>query len=78
MSDAADIIFREAKWRCYISVEPSKGKLAMEVDNEDAWKALDEIQGGNGNKGKGKEKGKKRWKTLLASIHCRAYSRRTA
>ena len=43
-------------------MEPSKGKPAMEVDDEDAWKALDEIQGGNGNKGKGKEKGKKKMK----------------
>ena len=77
MSDAANIIFRGAKWRCYISVEPSKGKLAMEVDDDDVWKALDEIQGGNGNKGKGKEKGEKK-DERLASIHHWAYSRRTA
>lgn len=64
MSDAADIIFRGAKRRCYISVEPSKGKPAKEVidlvDDEDAWEALDEIQGGNGNKGKGKDKEKEK------------------
>ena len=59
MSDAADIIFRGAKRRCYISVEPSKSREVIDlVDDEDAWEALDEIQDDHSSKGKRREKEK--------------------
>ncbi|EIN05331.1 hypothetical protein PUNSTDRAFT_54777 [Punctularia strigosozonata HHB-11173 SS5] len=67
LTDAANIIFREAKRRCYtVSAPIGKGKGKPVVidlaDDEDAWDALDEIQGTVGTKlptadhGKGKEK----------------------
>lgn len=47
LTDAANIIFTVAKRRCYTFSRPSgKGKEpVIDVDNEEAWEALDEIEG---------------------------------
>ncbi|PPQ68865.1 hypothetical protein CVT24_007674, partial [Panaeolus cyanescens] len=65
LTDAAHVIFQTAKRRCFtISALPAqttnKDPIVIDLaDDEDAWDALDEIEGGGGgsrDKGKGKEK----------------------
>ncbi|KAG0694267.1 hypothetical protein DFH29DRAFT_330248 [Suillus ampliporus] len=67
LTDAANIIFNTAKRRCYVLTAPKASVLEREVidvDDEDAWAALDEAHGITGSnsrdKGKGKEE-KKPW-----------------
>ncbi|KAG1731335.1 uncharacterized protein EDB91DRAFT_1154579 [Suillus paluster] len=67
LTDAANIIFSTAKRRCYVLTAP-KPKASVpeiiDVDDEDAWAALDEVHditgSRNGDKGKVKEE-KKPW-----------------
>lgn len=44
-TDAADIVFRQAKRRCYVNNAPSKPKQVFDIDDEEAWAALDEAEG---------------------------------
>lgn len=44
-TDAANIVFREAKRRCYLNTAPSKPKEVFDVDNEEEWAALNEAEG---------------------------------
>ena len=70
-TDAANIIFSTAKRRCYIltDLKPKASvpeRQVIEVDDEDAWAALDDAHGttrSNGrDEGKEEEKeGKKPW-----------------
>lgn len=63
LTDAAHIIFQSAKRRCYTLVAPTAAShppVIDQVNDEDAWDALDEIQGQSGNKGKGKAVERKR------------------
>ncbi|TFK38811.1 hypothetical protein BDQ12DRAFT_683398 [Crucibulum laeve] len=66
LTDAANVIFQEAKRRCYVMSERN-GKQKQKqkqkepevidlVDDEDAWAALDEIEGTTGTADKGKDK----------------------
>jgi DNA excision repair protein ERCC-4 len=53
LTDAANVMFREAKRRCYIVSSTSKkplGKSADLADDEAGWEALDEIEGIVGGK----------------------------
>lgn len=69
-TDAANIIFRTAKRRCYIPSAAKKApKEVIEIsDDEEAWDALDELEGtvgtSNGPSAKDKGKGKQRQKWL--------------
>ncbi|KAG1908919.1 uncharacterized protein F5891DRAFT_1098557 [Suillus fuscotomentosus] len=69
LTDAANIIFSTAKRRCYVLTAPKPTSSVPEsqvidVDDEDAWAALDEAHGltrsNNGDNGKKKEE-KKPW-----------------
>ena len=71
LTDAANIIFSTAKRRCYVLTAPKPKvsvpeKQIIDVDDEDAWAALDEAHGisrNNNNsmvKGKGKEEEEKK------------------
>ncbi|ETW75057.1 hypothetical protein HETIRDRAFT_127022 [Heterobasidion irregulare TC 32-1] len=66
LTDAAHIIFQSAKRRCYTLAAPtvSRPPVIDLVDDEDAWDALDEIQGQSGNKDKGKAVERRRPKWL--------------
>ncbi|TFY75345.1 hypothetical protein EWM64_g8667 [Hericium alpestre] len=58
LTDAAHIIFHVAKQRCYtVSAAPTAPRVIDSVDDEDAWEALDEMEGRipAKDKGKGKE-----------------------
>jgi DNA excision repair protein ERCC-4 len=64
LTDAANIIFSTAKRRCYVLTAPKpKASISetqvIDVDDEDAWAALDEahnaMKSNNRNKGKEKE-----------------------
>ncbi|KAG1814268.1 uncharacterized protein BJ212DRAFT_1482008 [Suillus subaureus] len=68
LTDAANIIFSTAKRRCYVLTAPKPtasvpDRRVIDIDDEDAWAALDEahgIAGGNSrDNGKQKEKEKK-------------------
>lgn len=63
LTDAANIIFEVAKRRCFITTAPPKEKEVaipapvMDVDDEDAWEVLDELDGmSTETKSKGKQK----------------------
>ena len=46
MTDASHIIFHTAKQRCYVmTVQPQEPEVIDLVEDEDAWDALDDIQG---------------------------------
>ncbi|KAG1841602.1 hypothetical protein C8R48DRAFT_738799 [Suillus tomentosus] len=69
LTDAANIIFSTAKRRCYVLTAPKPTSSVLEsqvidVDDEDAWAALDEAHGltrsNSGDNGKKKEE-KKPW-----------------
>jgi DNA excision repair protein ERCC-4 len=59
LTDAANIIFQSARRRCYtLSSIPNKKVVIDLADDEDAWDALDEVEGitsSVADKGKGKE-----------------------
>jgi hypothetical protein len=59
LTDAANIIFQSARHRCYtMSSIPNKKVVIDLADDEDAWDALDELEGitsSVANNGKGKE-----------------------
>lgn len=64
--DAANTIFQVAKRRCYVSSAPSKSTSKTPVidlaDDDDAWEALDDIQGTAGKAAGGNKQGKrKKW-----------------
>lgn len=69
LTDAANIIFNTAKRRCYILTTPKpkasvSERQVIDIDDEDAWAALDEVHGiigiNRGDKEKEKER-KKPW-----------------
>ncbi|KIL60371.1 hypothetical protein M378DRAFT_14230 [Amanita muscaria Koide BX008] len=46
LTDAANIIFKYAKRRCYLTTTPHEAAPALDPSNDsDAWEALDELQG---------------------------------
>ncbi|KIK33817.1 hypothetical protein CY34DRAFT_813357, partial [Suillus luteus UH-Slu-Lm8-n1] len=66
LTDAANVIFSTAKRRCYILTAPKPTasvpeRQVIDVDDEDAWAALDEVHGITASKSRdnGKEKEKK-------------------
>jgi DNA excision repair protein ERCC-4 len=67
LTDAANVVFGTAKRRCYVLTAPKPTasvpeRQVIDVDDEDAWAALDEVHGITGRKSrdKGKEKEKKK------------------
>ncbi|KAG1854454.1 hypothetical protein DFJ58DRAFT_787993 [Suillus subalutaceus] len=68
LSDAANVIFSTAKRRCYVLTAPKPTASVPEsqvfdVDDEDAWAALDEAHGmtGSNSRDNGKQKENKSW-----------------
>jgi DNA excision repair protein ERCC-4 len=68
LTDAANIIFRVAKRRCYtvssVTGRPSVGRVEDLADDPDAWDVLDEIEdvvGGRVASGKNNGKDNKKW-----------------
>jgi DNA excision repair protein ERCC-4 len=52
LTDAANIIFSTAKRRCYVLTAPKPSapvRQVIDVDDEDAWAALDEVHGVTGS-----------------------------
>ncbi|KAG2342616.1 hypothetical protein BDR05DRAFT_1060084 [Suillus weaverae] len=67
LTDAANIIFSTAKRRCYVLTAPKpttsvSERQVIDVDDEDAWAALDEVHGimGSNSKDNGKQEEKKK------------------
>lgn len=54
-TDAADVIFSSAERRCYLKTAPRKTPVIDFSIDDDAWDALDEIEGRATDKGKGKQ-----------------------
>ena len=65
LTDAANIIFQSAKRRCYVITSVSKKVQVVDLTEDDeAWAALDEVQGGLMEKGGGRNKTEVRPKWL--------------
>ena len=67
-TDAADIIFRSAERRCYLKTAPQKGGKTVSTpvidfsNDDDAWEALDDMEGRATDKGKDKqEEARPKW-----------------
>ncbi|KAG1775146.1 hypothetical protein EV702DRAFT_973779 [Suillus placidus] len=67
LTDAANIIFSTAKRRCYVLTAPKpttsvSERQLIDVDDEDAWAALDEVHGitGSNSRDNGKQEEKKK------------------
>ncbi|OAX33888.1 hypothetical protein K503DRAFT_725243 [Rhizopogon vinicolor AM-OR11-026] len=73
LTDAANIIFSTAKRRCYVLTAPKPKSVperqVIDIDDEDAWAALDEAHGttrsDSNDKAKGKEKEKEEKKPWI-------------
>ncbi|OJA12366.1 hypothetical protein AZE42_04345 [Rhizopogon vesiculosus] len=71
LTDAANIIFSTAKRRCYVltAPKPKSVRQVIDIDDEDAWAALDEAHGttrsDSNDKAKGKEKEKEEKKPWI-------------
>ncbi|KAF9441286.1 hypothetical protein P691DRAFT_684433 [Macrolepiota fuliginosa MF-IS2] len=60
LTDAANTIFEVAKRRCFIISKLPKEKVVIDVDEEDAWAVLDELDTVQKKKDKGKGKAKEK------------------